>query len=98
MDSDTELTVADATDTRTPPNPTSPRPEANGRRPGPGFGQQIRKYNFNRFLPTRAILGIGFRLQDIGFFLWGRQLVYSGLSIHSSSPISRGHTVSSAIT
>jgi len=39
MISDTKLTVMDATDAKPPANSTSRRPESNGRRPGPGFGQ-----------------------------------------------------------
>ena len=58
MNSDTELTTKGATGLKTLANSMSPRPECNGRRPGPGFGQQSRKYNSNLILLTRAILGI----------------------------------------
>ena len=45
MESGTKLTATDATDAKTPANSTSPRPESNGRRPGPGFGQKSGKTN-----------------------------------------------------
>ena len=40
MNSGTRLTVKYATDTKTPANSTSPRPEPNGRRHGPGFDEK----------------------------------------------------------
>lgn len=38
-----EVDRPDATDTKAPDNSTSPRPESNGRHPGPGLGQQSGK-------------------------------------------------------
>jgi len=57
MDSDTKLTVTDATYAKSPANLTSPRPESNGTRPGPGFGQKSVNKSLNLILLTRAILG-----------------------------------------
>ena len=37
MDSGTKLAGTDATGAKIPAKSTSPRPESNGRRPGPGF-------------------------------------------------------------
>jgi len=57
-DSDTRLTAKDATDTKTQAISTSPGPECNGRRPGPGFGPKSGNYIFDFTLLTRAIPGI----------------------------------------
>jgi len=43
VDAGAKLTAKDATDAETPANSTSPPPESNGRRPGPGFGQKSGK-------------------------------------------------------
>jgi len=48
MHSGAKLTAKDATDTKTPANSTSPRPESIGRRPGPGFCRKSQKH-FKRF-------------------------------------------------
>ena len=43
IDSGTKLTAKDAKGAKTLATPTSPRPEPNGRRPGPGFRQKSGK-------------------------------------------------------
>jgi len=43
MHSAAKLTVKDATDAKTQANSASRRPESNGRRLGPGFGQKSGK-------------------------------------------------------
>jgi len=58
MYSDTNLTAKDATDSKTPAYSTFPRPESNGRRPGPGFDQKSATTSVDFDLLTRAILGV----------------------------------------
>ena len=41
LHSDTNLIAKDATDAKTLVNSRAPRPESNGRRPGPGLGQKL---------------------------------------------------------
>lgn len=54
---DTKLTANDATDAKKQVNSMSPRPESNARRPGPGFGQQVGKTNFQFYLAYPSNLG-----------------------------------------
>jgi len=61
MDSDTKLTAKDATDAKTPQIRPPPRPESNGRRPGPGFGPKSGKLSSKFILLTRARPGIDIR-------------------------------------
>jgi len=56
--SDTKLTVRFATGQQTSAKATSPRSESNGRRPGPGFGQESEKIGSLFRLPEQSCVPI----------------------------------------
>jgi len=51
MDLGTKLIAMDSADAKTPSKSTSRRPQSNGRRPGPGFGQKLK---FDFAYPSKA--------------------------------------------